>query len=152
MTPSRSTDLFLLLAGALPASACVSTVADSDDGDANDKGANDDAIDAAVDACGPYATKAQDCYAAESPEYGYSYLTSLGYCIAYLGYADVAGVECRAAMEDHFACLAQLDCEDLLRDDIVDGGDEGGATMGEPPPPLPCEEERSKVDELCEIE
>ena len=149
MTPSRSSDLLLLLAGGLPVAACASAVADS-----GDSGSNQKAVDAAIDACAPYAVKVSNCYAASPSEYGYNYLTSLGYCIAYLGYADLTGVECRAALEDHFACLAQLDCEDLLDDVIDDDDDDATATLGDepPPPPSPCDEEQAQVDELCVAE
>jgi hypothetical protein len=121
--------------------ACAATVEDEGDGEGGAEHQAD--ADAAVAVCGPYAEKMSECYAGQSEYGGYSYLTTLGYCIGYLGYGELAGGNCRAAMEDHFACLATLECEELLdRDD-----DE--STTGGSEDSMRCPEEQAAVGREC---
>lgn len=138
MPHDRSHDLLLLIACGLP-------IACGPEAPSTDGGEHSAEIDAAVAACGDFATKAAQCHSQSSDGGGSSYLYQLGYCVSYLGYASHVGPACVGAVEDHFACLASLDCSELTDDDVdddVDVDDTGGAER-------PCAMELDALDAAC---
>jgi hypothetical protein len=146
MSNHRSHDFLLLLAYGLPV-ACGPT---TDPGTGSGGGEHREDVDAAIAACGDFAAKQTQCYAEDSEGGGYpgyGYLSTLGYCLSYLGYAQYVGPACRGALEDQFACLAELDCGELV---IEDGfGDTGGSGGDEPP--QPCAMQRTAVTAACDF-
>jgi hypothetical protein len=149
MSNHRSHDFLLLLAYGLPVACGPST----EPGPGSGGGEQQADVDAAIAACGDFAAKQAQCYAedVDSGGYpGYGYLSVLGYCISYLGYAQYVGPACRGAMEDHFACLAELDCDELvIEDGFGDAGDTGGTGGDEPP--QPCAMQSAAVDAACDF-
>ena len=144
---NRPQDFALLLACGLPV-ACTSTV---DDGTSGER---EDDVDEAIAACAPFADKASTCYAEEggesgNPEVDY-YLVFLGYCISYFGYSTEAA--CRTAMEDYYACIAGLSCDEINGEDVSseDTGDgSGGESSAEMPDP--CDAENTKMETECDL-
>ncbi len=144
MRHDRSHDLLLLLAYGLPIACGPGTES------ATGSGEQQADVDAAIAACGDFAAKQVECYAESGEGGGYGYLSMLGYCISYLGYAASVGPACRGAMEEQFACLAELDCSELVGDDepgsSADTGDTGG---GEPA--QPCAMQNDAVEAACDF-
>jgi hypothetical protein len=144
MRHDRSHDLLLLLAYGLPIACGPETEP------ATGSGEHQSDVDAAIAACGDFAAKQTACYAEAEEGGGYGYLSTLGYCISYLGYAAYVGPACRGAMEDQFACLAELDCSELVIEDepgsSAETGDSGG---GEPA--QPCAMQNDAVEAACDF-
>jgi hypothetical protein len=145
---NRPQDFALLLACGLPM-ACASTV--DDDGTS---GAHEDDVDEALAACGPFAEKISTCYAEETAESGGAdsdyYLVVVGYCISYFGYSTEAA--CRTAMEDYYACIAALSCDEIIGED-VSSEDSGGSSEGESGAemPDPCDAESTQMETECDL-
>lgn len=153
MSHNRAHDLLLLLACGMPAACGPATepAEGSGSGGGGDNGAD---VENAIDACGAWATKQTACFEESGTSGGYtyygyggSYLSNLGYCFLYLGYGDSNGPGCRGAIEDHFACLATLDCDELGVVEVSD--DSGGSTGPEPEPP--CAMQQAAVEAQCDI-
>jgi hypothetical protein len=134
MSP-RSRDLSFLLGLAI--TGCGAAVDDPNGGGTGDDG---NLLDAAIDACTPWAKHYADCYNElyASEDYSLSYVAFVGYCISYFGYAQTIGPACVDAMAEYHACIAALPCEELL-----DDGDDGS---------YPCEAEAEARGEACEGE
>lgn len=152
MSHSRSHDFLLLLAYGIPMACGPATEPTTTGGGGDDPGAD---AASAIAVCSDFAKQQTACFAeAEDTGYGgyggYGYLSTLGYCISYLGYADYVGPACRGAMEDHFACLAELDCSEL----IVHGSgssDEDDGDTGNEPQQDPCAMQSAALDAACEF-
>lgn len=143
MSQARLTDLLLLLAGGLAAAGCTEPIVPDD----SMSPARSDALDAAIEACRPYADKTTACFTeAHGETYGYNYLSQLGYCVAQFGYSDSLGEGCGDAYEDYFACLSNQDCESIVGDTPVD---DNGGTDEEEPPTYPCQAEEDALDRAC---
>lgn len=147
MRHDRSQDLLLLLAYGLPIACGPGTEP------ATGSGEHQSDVDAAIAACGDFAAKQAECNAEAEDGGGYGYLSMLGYCISYLGYAAYVGPACRGALEDQFACLAELDCSELANEDDVgssaDTGDLGDTGGGEPA--QPCAMQSDAVEAACDL-
>ena len=110
-------------------------------------GAHEAEVDDAISACSAFATKLDQCYgdtSSGSAGYGYAnYLSALGYCITYLGYAEQSGPACKNAIEEMYACISKLDCDQLI---VTEGGDGGSTSASEPDP---CAAEQMAADAAC---
>jgi hypothetical protein len=146
MSQSRIHDLILLLGGLAVVPSC--TEPPEDDGDGGVSPDDQDALEQALSVCKPYARKVSACYEMASPDsgYAYGYVAAVGFCVASMGYYTEAGEGCPAAYADYFACLAALDCEEIIGidDDTVDNGTE--------PPPSPCMAEEQAIEQSCDFE
>jgi hypothetical protein len=130
MTPESFSDLLFVLSCGVLATGCGT------DGNAPGSGGGGSDVQAAISACSGWAQHYTEC--TDSPEF--NYLTALGYCIANLGYAEAAGPDCRAAYEDYFACISEVDCEALF----------GGGGFDEPPSEsFPCTDEERALEQHC---
>lgn len=152
MSHNRAHDLLLLLACGMPAACGPAT--EPSDGSGGGGGGNAADVDDAIAACGAWATKQTACFEENSTSGGYyygyagNYLSNLGYCFLYLGYAESTGPACRGAIEEQFACLATLDCDELIISETSD--DSGGNS--EPEPERPCAMEQAAVEAQCDVD
>lgn len=133
MSP-RSRDLSFLLGLAI--AGCGAAVDEPPGGGTGDDG---DLLDAAIDACVPWAKHYADCYNAQyaSEDYMLSYVAFVGYCISYFGYAQTIGPACVDAIAEYHACITALDCEAFIGD-----GGEGERQ--------PCEAAAAAREEACD--
>jgi hypothetical protein len=137
---SRSRDLLVLLGYGLAIGGCGAAVDDPNGGSASASGGDGrDELNQAIEACGPWAQRYVACYAElYGSEYEVSYLSFMGYCISYFGYASIQGPGCADALGDYYACLAKIDCDVLSGD-----GDEDGDAL--------CEDEAIAQEEACDL-
>jgi hypothetical protein len=151
---SRSEDLLLLLSCGLALGACAPTVEPNDDDDGpNGSGGDDrDAVEDAIDLCGPWVDKTVECYeeSLDEADYGYSvsYVSMMGYCIAQVGYAQTMGDDCVAAYDDYFVCLANVGCAEIFGD--VEASDDAGDQGETPEDDYPCAEHEAAIEAACE--
>lgn len=150
---SRSEDLLLLLTCGLALGACERAV-DPDDG-ASGGGDDREAVDDAVDLCGPWAQSYVACFDAETsdPEYsGYAlnYVTMVGSCITQVGYAQSLGDDCMTAYGDYFACLGALDCDELIGDVETENSDDDGGGVEPEQGTWPCAAEEEALEAVCD--
>lgn len=149
---SRSEDLLLLLTCGLALGACEPAV---DPNDGGSGGADREAIDDAVDLCGPWAQSYVACSESEhsDPEYsGYAlnYVTMVGSCITSVGYAQSRGDDCVTAYGDYFACLGALDCDELVGDVETENSDDDGGGEEPEPESWPCAAEEAAIEAVCD--
>ena len=138
-----SRDLLVLLGCGLAIGGCGAAVDDPNAGTASGSGGDGrDELEQAIEACGPWAQRYVACYSElySGEEYGVSYVSFMGYCISYFGYASIQGPGCADALGDYYACIAKLDCEVISGD----GDGDGGGTE-------PCEAEAIARDEVCDL-
>jgi len=138
-----SRDLLVLLGCGLAIGGCGAAVDDPNAGTASATGGDGrDELEQAIEACGPWAQRYVACYSElySGDEYGVSYVSFMGYCISYFGYASIQGPGCAEALGDYYACIAKLDCE------VITGGGDGDGEGSEP-----CEAESIARDEVCEL-
>lgn len=149
MSHARIHDLLLLLAGGLLAAGCTEREPNpngsGDEGvDGADPDPDADVLDAALEACKPYARKASACYSdAYGDGYSYGYVGQVGSCVAQIGYYAAESPDCADAFIDYFACLGALDCDAFLGD-----GDEGA----EPSGPHPCDPAGAALETECDFD
>lgn len=145
---SRAEDLLLLMTCGLALGACEPAV---DPGDDPDGDPDRDLVDDAVELCRPYAKQVVACYEQQDQgeSYAANYITMVGYCVASVGYAEVSGPGCVAAYDDYFACLATLDCADIVVSDEVDYSEDDGGGDSPEPEVYPCEAQEEAIGAAC---
>lgn len=156
---SRSEDLLLLLTCGL-ALGCEPAVDPTDDG--GPAGEEHEALEAAIEVCEPFATKTVECAEEEAQSEGdddaswygesISYVSVMGYCITQVGYSQNLGDDCVAAFGDYFACIAQVDCNELFGDVTVSSedddadDDQGDDEASE----APCAAQEAAIEASCD--
>ncbi|MBK8234228.1 MAG: hypothetical protein IPK74_01605 [Deltaproteobacteria bacterium] len=148
------------MGAAVMAGGCDPKGDGGEDGGGGGGGGEAAALQEAIEICAPWAQTYAACYAQEAAQddgYAPGYVSLVGECVAGVGtYASAGGVECRAALSDYFACMAALDCEEIIGSDSVEAGgdtegsdpDGGGAGVEVEPP---CAAQEQVIEQECDF-
>ncbi len=129
MTPVRShlvrSTLLLALAGGLAVGCALRPEGGEDDPEVTAQ--QREQLDHALSLCEPVAANYDGCEVDDEVPF----LSAVGYCVSMVGEAGIDEPACMGAVEDYLACLAELDCDELV------GGSVDANPGSEEPEPAP---------------